>query len=73
MATFMFNGPSTIKSNRSGAVRINLLGLIDEGSMILPVLERIKGRVKGCGGCAEVFVDLGDGDVVEAASGGTLG
>lgn len=38
---------------------LNLLGFRDEGSMILPVLERIRGRVKGCGEGAEGLLELG--------------
>lgn len=43
-----------------------LRGFRDEGSMILPVLERIRGRVKGCDFSTEVLLELG----VEKRGGG---
>lgn len=36
--------------------------------MILPVLERIRGRAKGCGGRTEGFLELGVEDTGEALS-----
>lgn len=47
---------------------LNLLGFRDEGSMILPSLERIRGRVKGFGGGAEGLLDLGVEETGEAPS-----